>query len=64
MTFCLAVSFVPGDLYAEKVREAAKAGSWYPADAQRIRKDIAALTQQAEKSRPQIPALAAHSCPQ
>ena len=47
--------FNPGNLYAEKIREAAKAGSWYPADPERIREDIAALTRQAQKSDIQIP---------
>jgi len=46
---------VPGNLCAEKIREAAKAGSWYPADPNQLRQDIAALTRQAEKSRLQIP---------
>ena len=55
MTCCLAALFVPGNVYAEKIREAAKAGSWYPADAKRIKKDIAALTREAKKSRLQIP---------
>ena len=54
-TLSLAVLVSPGNIYAEKIREAAKAGSWYPDDPTRIRKDIAALTQQAEKSQLQIP---------
>jgi AmmeMemoRadiSam system protein B/AmmeMemoRadiSam system protein A len=53
---CLAVLDPPGIVCAEKIREAAKAGSWYPADPGRIREDIAALTRQAEKSRLKIPA--------
>ena len=51
----ISLFFVPGSLYAEKIREAAKAGSWYPADPERISKDIAALTQQAEKTQLKIP---------
>ena len=55
ITFGLISCLVPGNVYAEKFREAAKAGSWYPDDPARIRKDIAALTRQAEKSQLKIP---------
>ena len=55
ITLCLVSIFATGNIYAEKIREAAKAGSWYPADPEKLRQDIAALTRQAEKSRLQIP---------
>lgn len=55
LTFYLAALFVPADVYAENIREAAKAGSWYPADPKQIKEDIAELTRQAKKSRLQIP---------
>ena len=45
-----------GPAQAEKIREAAKAGVWYPADADRIKKDIDQLTKQAQKSHVDIPA--------
>ena len=55
LAFYLFGLFIPGYLYADKIREAVKAGSWYPADPEQIKRDIAALTRQARKSRLQIP---------
>ncbi|MBW2409218.1 MAG: AmmeMemoRadiSam system protein B, partial [Deltaproteobacteria bacterium] len=55
ISICLVSLFVAGNAYAEKVREAAKAGTWYPAEPERIKQDIAALTRQAEKSQLRLP---------
>jgi AmmeMemoRadiSam system protein B/AmmeMemoRadiSam system protein A len=41
---------------AEKIRKAAKAGIWYPADPDRIKQDIHQFTNLAKKSRISIPA--------
>jgi len=49
------VFFVPENLYAEKVRGPAKAGAWYPADPDRIKKEIDQLTRLAQKSHVNIP---------
>jgi AmmeMemoRadiSam system protein B len=48
---------LPADsIYAKGVRNAAKAGTWYPADSTRIKKDIDHLTRLARKTRIHLPA--------
>ena len=50
------ICILPGQaVYAEEIRKPAKAGTWYPADANRIRQDIADLTRRAKKSQVRIP---------
>ena len=44
-----------GTVHAEEIRKAAKAGLWYPADPDRIKKDIDQLTKLARKSHVNIP---------
>ena len=55
LIFYLVCIFPGGTLYAAEIRKPAKAGSWYPADPGRIKKDIDDLTRRTQKSRVQIP---------
>ena len=60
IVLCFTISLIclvtHGVVDAEEIREAAKAGTWYSANPERLKKDIAALKNRAKKSHVQIPA--------
>jgi AmmeMemoRadiSam system protein B/AmmeMemoRadiSam system protein A len=57
LSICLNCFLPPAEsIYAKGVRNAAKAGTWYPADSTRVQKDIDHLTRLARKTRVYIPA--------
>lgn len=57
LSICLNCFLPPAEtIYAKEVRKAAKAGTWYPADSTRIKKDIDHLTRLARKTQIHIPA--------
>ena len=55
LTICLVCAFPVELVCANKVRKPAKAGSWYPADAAELKKDIDHFTRLAQKAQTQIP---------
>jgi len=55
LILCLVCSFPVELVSANKVRKPAKAGSWYPADAAKLKKEIDHFTRLAQKAQIQIP---------